>query len=83
MSKKFLQKKLAVKKRKMSVAKENEKKKFQIKMERRENALTQIPATIDLDKIQAMHQNIDSNEMLEDLEKLAELKSTFFGNGDK
>ena len=58
---------------------ECEEKKIQIKHERRENALTEISATIELNKKEAILAKLIGEEDMDDLNELAELEMKMFG----
>ena len=65
--------------KKRSAAIESEEKKIQIKHERRENALTEISATIELIKREAILAKLIGEEDMDDLNELAELEMKMFG----
>ena len=65
--------------KKRSAAIESEEKKIQIKHERRENALTEISATIELNKKEAILAKLIGEEDMDDLNELAELEMKMFG----
>ena len=52
---------------------------MQIKHERRENALAEISATIELNKKEAILAKLIGEEDMEDLDELAELETKMFG----
>ena len=58
---------------------ESEENKIQIKHERRENALTEISATIELNKKEAILAKLIGEEDMDDLNELAELEMKMFG----
>ena len=64
--------------KRLSAAIENEEKKIQIKHERREHALAEISATIELDKKEAILAKLKVDEDMEDLDELAELETKLF-----
>ena len=59
--------------KKRSAAIESEEKKIQIKHERREHALAEISATIELDKKEAILAKLRVDEDMEDIDELADL----------
>ena len=59
---------------------ESEEKKIQIKHERRDKALTEISATIELNKKEAILAKLVGEEDMDDLNELAELEMKMFGN---
>ncbi len=65
--------------KKRSAAIKSEEKKIQIKHERRENALTEISATIKLNKKEAILNKLIGEEDMDDLNELAELEIKMFG----
>ena len=65
--------------KKRSAVIESEEKKIQIKHERRENALTEISATIELNKKEAILAKLIGEEDMDDLNELAELEMKMFG----
>ena len=66
--------------KKRSAAIESEEKKIQIKHERRENALTEMSATIELNKKkEAILAKLIGEEDMDDLNELAELEMKMFG----
>ena len=65
--------------RKKRSAIESEEKKIQLKHERRENALTEISATIELNKKEAILAKLIGEEDMDDLNELAELEMKMFG----
>ena len=64
--------------KKRSAAIKSEEKKIQIKHERRENALTEISATIELNKKEAILAKLIGEEDMEDLDELEELETKIF-----
>ena len=62
-----------------SAAIESEEKKIHIKHERREHALAEISATIELDKKEAILAKLRVDEDMEDIDELAELETKLFG----
>ena len=65
--------------KKRSAAIESEEKKIQIKHERRDKALTEISATIELNKKEAILAKLVGEEDMDDLNELAELEIKMFG----
>ena len=65
--------------KKRSAAIESEEKKIQIKHERREHALAEISATIELDKKEAILAKLRVDKDMEDIDELAELEMKMFG----
>ena len=66
--------------KKRSAAIESEEKKIQIKHERRENALTEMSTTIELNKKkEAILAKLIGEEDMDDLNELAELEMKMFG----
>ena len=65
--------------KKRSAAIESEEKKIQIKHERRDKALTEISATIELNKKEAILAKLVGEEDMDDLNELAELEMKMFG----
>ncbi len=65
--------------KKRSAAIESEEKKIQIKHEKRENALTEITATIELIKREAILAKLIGEEDMDDLNELVELEMKMFG----
>lgn len=79
MSKMLLQKSFVGIRKRRSAAIESDEKKTQIKQERRDNALAEISATIDLDKKEAILAKLKVDEDTEDLDELAKLETKLFG----
>ena len=73
MSKMLLQKSFVGIRKRRSAAIESDEKKTQIKQERRDNALAEISATIELDKKEAILAKLKVDEDTEDLDELAKL----------
>ncbi len=65
--------------KKRSAAIKSEEKKIQIKHERRENALAEISATIELNKKETILAKLIGEKDMEDLDEHAELEMKMFG----
>ena len=78
-SKMLLQKSFVGIRKRRSAAIESDEKKTQIKQERRDNALAEISATIELDKKEAILAKLKVDEDTEDLDELAKLETKLFG----
>jgi hypothetical protein len=76
----LLQKSFVGIRKRRSAAIKSEEKKIQIKHERREHALAEISATIELDKKEAILVKLKVEEDMEDLDELAELEKKMVGN---
>ena len=76
----LLQKSFVGIRKRQSSAIESEEKKIQIKHERRDKALTEISATIELNKKEAILAKLVGEEDMDDLNELAELEMKMFGN---
>ena len=61
------------------IEREEKKIQIQIKHEKRENALTEISATIELNKKEAILAKLIGEEDMDDLNELAELEMKMFG----
>ncbi len=79
MNKQFLLEKFVGRKRKRSAAVANDEKKIHIKQERRDEALAEIRVTVESKKIEAIHQKLEVQEDLDELDELAELETKLFG----
>jgi hypothetical protein len=72
-------KKLLEYEKKRSVAIKSDEKKIHIQHERRENALTEISATIELNKKEAILAKLVGEEDMDNLNELAEWEMKIFG----
>ncbi len=69
--------------KKKSAAIKSEEKKIQIKHERREHALAEISATIELERKEAILAKLKVEEDMEDLDELADLETILLGSIDR
>ena len=78
-AKSYWKKDLLEYKKKRSAAIKSEEKKIKITHERRDTALTEISATIELNKKEAILAKLVGEEDMDDLNELAELEMKMFG----
>jgi hypothetical protein len=79
LNKVLLQKSFVGIRKRRSAAIESEEKKIHIKHEKREHALAEISATIELDKKEAILAKLRVDEDMEDIDELADLETKLFG----
>jgi hypothetical protein len=79
LNKTILQKSFVGIRKRRSAPIESEEKKIHIKHERREHALAEISATIELDKKEAILAKLRVDKDMEDIDELAELETKLFG----